>query len=830
MGALVVAAEGACHIPASSSPTDSRQELDANLITPSSPATASRQELDDVLAEMARGRHWHAARLLRARFPEGSRGGRPELTLLLAEAEAGWGNWPEVRGLLEGPLALGTIRDASAWLLLGRSFEEAGGWAAAEGAYTRALAGAEEERTLTAQDVVARRALVRARMGRVAEATNDVEQLLREDPALGGWVALEVAEAAAEAGSRGETRSLLGMIMDVEVRALGWELPARALLAAGDPVGAEAAYWLAIPSLTSSLERAVAWERSGALRLARGDSAGARGAFHRALELSEGAPGVSAARALLALGFDSVGVALRGAQTLAGAGLHREALEAFRAHERLLGGAPEAVETRLARARAHAGLGEWQQVLTAVRSGWDSEDAVVGVPSLVLGAQALRGLGRGAEARTAEDLLVASFPQGPEAVEILFRRADALRGSGNLQGALRGFRETAELAPPQNLAGEARMRVGQILLSLGREQEASEVFSRYLEMFPAGRRWDEAAFWAGRTLRSLGRVEEGDELLRDLVARFPVSYYALRGGELLGRPFGPDIPPDPRVGSLAPHPLLEGGLAAVDRLDSLGLRVRSRWEVDRLAAMLRREEDLVAREVGLLRLALELGRRGYTREGINLGWELRREGAPWSRELLSAVYPFPHRELVEAQSRERGLDPFLVAGLIRQESAFWVEARSRADARGLMQLLPGTGAEVARWAGPRDFRADRHLYLPEINVHLGTAFLADLRRRFGGDLPIVLSAYNAGPSRALRWREIPEVRDPPRFVELIPFTETRGYVKAVLLNQELYRWLYGPAIPGSHEAPRGADRPTPPSQNPPAGPRGKRHTTEEASD
>jgi soluble lytic murein transglycosylase len=755
------------------------------------------QELDDVLAEMARGRHWHAAGLLRARFPEASRRGRPDLTLLLAEAEAGWGNWPEVRALLEGSLASGTIRDTRAWLLLGRSLEDAGGWEAAEGAYTRALEGPEAERALMAQDALAMRAFARARLGRTAGALSDAEEVVRVDSALGGWLALEVAAIAAEAGARLETRSFLGMITDMDVRALGWELPARSLLAAGDSVGAEAAYWMALPSLTSAGERALAWERTGALRLARGDSAGARGAFNRALELSGDAPGVAAARALLTLGFDSVGVALRGARALAGAGRHREAMEAFRAHERLLGGASWAPEDRLARARVHASLGEWEQVLTAVRLGWDSEDATVGLPSLVLGAQALRGLGRAAEARTAEDLLVTRFPHGAEAVEVLFRRGDVLQGRGDLQGALRAFRETADLAPPQNLAGEARMRMGQILLSLGRESEAAEVFSRYLEMFPNGRRWDEAAFWSGRTLRGLGRREEGDELLLRLLERFPVSYYAVRAGELLGRPFAPDIPPDPRLRAVPVPPSLEAGLQTVDRLDSLGLRERARWEVGRLAEELREEEDAAVREVGLLRLALELGRRGYTREGINLGWELRREGASWSRELLAAVYPFPFRELIEAQAGDRGLDPFLVAGLIRQESAFWVEARSRADARGLMQLLPGTGAEVARSAGPRDFRPHRHLYLPEINVHLGTAFFADLRRRFGHDLPIVLSAYNAGPSRALRWREMPEVLDPHRFVELIPFTETRGYVKAVLLNKEIYQWLYGP---GSHDA------------------------------
>ena len=71
------------------------------------------------------------------------------------------------------------------------------------------------------------------------------------------------------------------------------------------------------------------------------------------------------------------------------------------------------------------------------------------------------------------------------------------------------------------------------------------------------------------------------------------------------------------------------------------------------------------------------------------------------------------------------------------------------------------------------------------------AFFADMRRRFGQDLPIILSAYNAGPSRALRWREYPEARDMHLFVERIPFTETRGYVKNVLANRAIYAWLYG---------------------------------------
>jgi soluble lytic murein transglycosylase len=158
---------------------------------------------------------------------------------------------------------------------------------------------------------------------------------------------------------------------------------------------------------------------------------------------------------------------------------------------------------------------------------------------------------------------------------------------------------------------------------------------------------------------------------------------------------------------------------------------------------------------------------------------------------VRAIYPFPYRESVLAEAAERDVDPFLMAGLIRQESAFWARALSRADARGLMQVLPSTGAELARSLGPAGFRADDHLFHPEVNVHLGMAFYSDLRRRFGDSPVILLSGYNAGPTRARRWSRLPEADDPLRFTEWIPFTETQRYVKNVLLNRAVYEWLYG---------------------------------------
>ena len=193
-----------------------------------------------------------------------------------------------------------------------------------------------------------------------------------------------------------------------------------------------------------------------------------------------------------------------------------------------------------------------------------------------------------------------------------------------------------------------------------------------------------------------------------------------------------------------------------------------------------------------LRLAEGLIERGRTIEGINLGWALREEGAPWDRRLLEVVYPFPYRELVVREARERGVDPIVLAALIRQESAFKADIVSHAGAVGLMQVMPPTARQLARAHGPRSFPRGA-LAVPEINLHLGSAFFVEMSLRYDGVLPLILSAYNAGPTRATRWRRYAEASDELRFTERIPFAETRGYVKNVRRNIALYTALYGAA-------------------------------------
>ena len=138
------------------------------------------------------------------------------------------------------------------------------------------------------------------------------------------------------------------------------------------------------------------------------------------------------------------------------------------------------------------------------------------------------------------------------------------------------------------------------------------------------------------------------------------------------------------------------------------------------------------------------------------------------------------------------LDPYLVASLIRQESEFDPEARSRSNARGLMQLLPSTARYMAKQIPDRRARAYRlaALYQPEINLIYGTYYLRKVLDQFNGTVEYALAGYNAGERRVEEWMRDANFEDPAEFVESIPITETREYVQAVLRNAALYRKLY----------------------------------------
>lgn len=154
------------------------------------------------------------------------------------------------------------------------------------------------------------------------------------------------------------------------------------------------------------------------------------------------------------------------------------------------------------------------------------------------------------------------------------------------------------------------------------------------------------------------------------------------------------------------------------------------------------------------------------------------------------LFPRPYWATLREDAEANGLDPYLVAALIRQESEFNAGAVSRANAVGLMQLLPSTGKGLARKDGVKHFNANQ-LLDPTVNLKLGTTDLRLAINKYGGQVEYALASYNAGDVPVRQWIATNDYKDVAEWVESIPYSETREYVQSILRNRELYRAIYG---------------------------------------
>ncbi len=742
--------------------------------------------VDSARAEFDAGRTWHAARLLAPLHAAGDLAEGD--VLLLARARAGYRDWPGVVAVLQGAEWLDRVEGGAGWFVLGRALEAQGAARGAAAAYARVV-----EQDL---DGGVDPSAVRARLARVRWAGGDTAGAFAAlddvaDPAVRSWTAWELAQGVVEAGRTERVVELLERIDDEAVSSRAWDARERSLLAAGDTVAAAAGYTPVVQDGAADAapdRRARAWRVAGDLAYGRQDRGVAREAYAAALaDARVGSDdGARAAARLLELDPDlDAATLLQLARHLDRGGSGRDALTAYDRYveaARDEGVEPEAW-ARVERARLMStvssrqeeAIDEWRELDT-------HPDPEIGARTLTLWAALRRSQGRTGDYQTLRRWLVERYPNTSEAASVVFFRGDAAHDQQRWDAAVAAYDEVARMAPAVDYAGLARMRAGQIHLHRGDQAAALAVFEGYLEDFPTGRRWEEASYWAARAHLEAGDSTAGLALLRRLRAEEPFSYYSVLTADLMGEPYRVDLPPGPAPESPS---WVEPALRNLDRLTEAGLPVAA----DAVAGALGRRAESEGVEA-LLALAEGFNARDRTLTGINLGWAARREGVEWSDRLVRIVYPFPYQELVLREAREVGVDPLLLAALIRQESAFVPDIVSSAGAVGLMQVMPATGRDLARNQGVDNFTTET-LESPEINLHLGARFLIDQLERYGPDLPLVLSAYNAGPARANRWRTFPEATDLLRLTERIPFSETRGYVKNVTRNRRLYEALYG---------------------------------------
>jgi soluble lytic murein transglycosylase len=731
-------------------------------------------------------RYWRAARLMRQQLARAGQA-RPADILLASRAEAGWGGWQRVSALLEGRGWLSGEAGGEGWFWLGRAREEAGSREQAVQAYSRYLEGGDARSNPNRRTVAElRRGLLLLRAGRLDEGTAGLAAARDYSPEAARWLDLLSADALAERGDTARVRTLVRDFDGGMLERRGKRTHVRAYLRAGNAAGARALALRYASQISGDATRAALTLDAARAALSLGDRDAAREGLRAALALSpNSAAGQAAARELAELGGLTAGDRLAIARNLDRQGSNASAAAQYRAW--LASGAGTAAERQRARldlGRALFDQGEYAAAEKELRKLADAP-AATAASAMYLAARAEYRRGQRSSAMNSFARVAERYPKTDGAANALFLVADLSHDDGDTAKAQRLYREVADHFRGHNRTGLSLMRLGGIAFQRGDLDKAAAVYDEYRSSYPQGVNWMQATYWSGRAHEAQGDSATARSRYRAAVGREAMSYYALLSADRLGTKFWPMQLAESPAADPAAQARIDRWVRGVDLLRDAGLYDEAEAEVNRFIAATGDDPRL------LYPLAETLNERGYTTDGIPIGWKLNQRAAEPNLRLLRILYPFPYRPMIVAEARERGLDPFRVAAMIRQESMFKARIASGAGARGLMQIMPETGRLLARSNDIENWDTEL-LYHPEINVHLGTQYLAEQMQAYDGFLPYVFSAYNAGPHRVERWKKtFPERGDLELFTERIPYEETREYVKILTRNTALYEALYG---------------------------------------
>ncbi len=400
--------------------------------------------------------------------------------------------------------------------------------------------------------------------------------------------------------------------------------------------------------------------------------------------------------------------------------------------------------------------------------------------------------------RQRAEQLAKSHPRSPWYEESLFSLGNHYLLQNNATEYRRWYERSAREFPRGQYADKAHWKVCW-RAQLDDDPRALALFEEHVELYPSSPQASAALYWIARIRQKAGEAAVAAALYDQIDKRYPNYYYGMlarqRLREARARPAATQ--PVSALTAKIPGPRR---MAADARPETVRLVERGRLLFD-LGLADDAEAELLTgdyRDADAFLIGVELFRQSAARERYHRGLRyMKRYGFGYLRFAIDAMprdfweglYPLPWRDELQRRAAPHELDPYLVAGLIRQESEFNHQAVSRAGAMGLMQLMPATGRETFQRLGIPGFSRAK-LHNPDVSMRLGTYHLKQTLSQFN-DVEVALAAYNAGPTRANEWITWGDFDEPAEFVETIPFTETRGYVQSVLRNRDMYERLYG---------------------------------------
>ncbi len=361
------------------------------------------------------------------------------------------------------------------------------------------------------------------------------------------------------------------------------------------------------------------------------------------------------------------------------------------------------------------------------------------------------------------------------------------------------YRELQQRFPDGRLGAYAHWKVAWLSLRQGRNDQAKHEFEQQIALYPSSSETSSALYWRGRLAEEDNDPGTARAYYQKISDRFQNYYYGKLARQRLAKL---KKTAEPVHLALLDHipPIHRNAHVEEDAVPTDNLRVQKAMLLENgaLVDMAVKELQAAADEEKGNWLTPESARMYQEAGRFDMAIEVLKRAVPnyfaldlssLPRSYWEALFPKPFWSDLRKFSEQNALDPYLVASLIRQESAFNPNAVSRANAVGLMQLLPNTGKVVARQEKIRHFSSSQ-LFAPATNLRLGTRYFRGVVDKFGA-FEYALAAYNAGDDRVKDWLAIGKYRDAQEFVESIPFTETREYVQAILRNESVYQQLYG---------------------------------------
>ncbi len=419
-----------------------------------------------------------------------------------------------------------------------------------------------------------------------------------------------------------------------------------------------------------------------------------------------------------------------------------------------------------------------------------------------------RKLDRHADVQPFLKQLEQQHPNSPWRLDALILVADQARVDNDPGTYLPLYRSCVATFPKDSRAAWCDWRVA--FESYRKDAaDANDLLRNHIQQYPDSQDVNNALYFLGRSSERKNDAASARACYEELIKRFPNSYYAIAARERLNQPIleaatpssamcevleSIHWPPRPEFPSFAPAEAVQIRLDRAQLLELTGLHDFAEGEL-KFGARNDGEQPNV--------YAYELAKYAAARNAPDQAMRFIKAYAPGYLYMpldeapvgfWKFAFPIPYRMSIEQQSRQEGLDPFLVAALIRQESEFNVKVISHANAYGLMQLLPSTGRELARHFRVRHY-SSAQLLTPDRNIQLGTYYFRNLLNSFGGQVELALASYNAGPGRASLWRTWGPFSEQSEFIETVPFHETRGYIQIVLRNADVYRRLYAGTTP-----------------------------------